>query len=467
MSRRNNLGLQLVVLSCLLAAPSVARAGGFTIPLVGTRMAGRMAFVGYADDTSAIYHNPSGLMLTKGYRVDLSATGIYSGTTYKRYNGAYSQLGPCTRDPSRTCVTTNDTNSLADGVSPDPPFGVLPYAGFSGDFGFEKWRFGLAVLSPHNATGAFPPNGAQQYQTIKGTVFTVFVLPTVAWQPTKWLAIGAQIGPAFARIAYKRTQSLLVQDAEVDLSAFAASFAWGVGVTVGPFAGLRIGISYSSATFFGFDGTVTLRNLPAGAIKDDPNATSLTRDGTADFEFPRILRFGLNYRFSDRFDIGADMYWQNYAVYKSIKISLAQEATISVLGRDVAFKDLEEPKDSKNVIALAFGGRFSPIKSLDLRAGFIYDQSPYPDDTYSILNPDHDKAGYSVGASYRFGFGLEISMAFIHLIYFDRVITETQICQRVPNIAGAGEVCASNTQAGGEVKGKNVLLLGLQASWLF
>ena len=79
-----SLMLLVAAMATAAALPNTALAGGFTIPLVGARMSGQSVFVGYPDDTSAIYHNPAGLTLLKGYRVDVSALGIYSGTDYRR-----------------------------------------------------------------------------------------------------------------------------------------------------------------------------------------------------------------------------------------------------------------------------------------------------------------------------------------------------------------------------------------------
>jgi long-subunit fatty acid transport protein len=222
------------------------------------RAASRLAFVGYPDDTSAIYHNPAGLMLFSGYRIELAGTGIYSGTRYQRYEGTYS---PYNKDTRLTRAPSDAT--LSDAVKPDPPLGVLPFFGMSGDFGLENWRFGLGIYSPHNATGNFPEDGAQRFQVITGTIFTLFIMPTVAWQPIPQLSIGAQIGPTFAKIGYTRAQEVLAGDpALVDVQASAWSFAWGVGLLYRPIKQLSIGVSYSSQASFDFSGTCPPSRYP-------------------------------------------------------------------------------------------------------------------------------------------------------------------------------------------------------------
>ena len=56
-------------------------------------------------------------------------------------------------------------------------------------------------------------------------------------------------------------------------------------------------------------------------------------------------------------------------------------------------------------------------------------------------------------------------MAYVHLFYFDRTITQTKVCQRLT--LGTVETCMPDTAAGGEIHGKMVLLFGGQVSYSF
>jgi long-subunit fatty acid transport protein len=83
----------------------------------------------------------------------------------------------------------------------------------------------------------------------------------------------------------------------------------------------------------------------------------------------------------------------------------------------------------------------------------------------STLNPDHDKLGYSIGLTYRFRSGLDLSAAFVHMVYLDRTIDQTLVCQAVE--LGDQRLCLAGTEAGGQVHNKHVLLWGMQLGYSF
>ncbi len=100
----------------------------------------------------------------------------------------------------------------------------------------------------------------------------------------------------------------------------------------------------------------------------------------------------------------------------------------------------------------------------------IFDQSPYPDSTYTLLSPDADKIGWSLGVSYVFPFGLEVGAGYIMLRYFDRIIRNSQI---VPKICEPGDADCQQSypdapfSMNGDVKNKIVHLFAMHLGWRF
>jgi long-subunit fatty acid transport protein len=487
-----------------------ARAGGFTIPLIGGRASTKFAFVAKPDDTSAAYHNPAGLSLLGPYQIDISGTGILSYSAYRRCSIA-SPIG-CATDASgniryEPTVETTKYGSLPRG------FGILPYMGLSGRFGLKRWNFGLAVYSPHNATGSFPDckrdahgaptdcSGApQRFHAMLGTINTIYINPTASFEPHPAIAIGLGVSAVRAAITLDRSlwaggdnggaalfgwdgEGRVRLDANTWSWAFNLGVIWHVGKTftkVRALRGLRLGLSYSSQTKFEFKDKMSLFQpaIWSAIVENDgcaraPDSTAndahVQCKARADFRFPMLVRFGLNWEISKEWDIGFDVFWQQYSVYKEIRIDFPEPLEL-VTGTTV--NGTSEPKSSTDSWSLALGVQYAPrwAKGLEMRSGVIFDQSPYPNSTYTLLSPDADKVGWSLGVSYVFKFGLEIGGGYIMLRYFDRIVRDSKI---VPKICEEGDTDCLQTypnapfSMNGDVKNKIVHLFAMHVGWRF
>jgi long-subunit fatty acid transport protein len=515
---RNWFALSLAVTIITGLSPS-ARAGGFTIPLIGGRGSTKLAFVARPDDTSATYHNPAGLALLGPYQFDISGLGVLTHTTFSRctetlYDGSGTSLGCRTGGDGRPLYERSITTAK---YGPYPEgFGILPFLGMSGRFGLKKWNFGLAVYSPHNATGAFPdcrrgPDGEpldcsgapQRFFAVLGTINTIYINPAVSYQPHPAIAIGLGVSAVRASILLERALWLGGPDStaaalggwegegSVHIAATAWSWAfnfgviWNLGATFAPgnrwLKGLRFGASYSSQTSFTFKDTLSiysplvtalLRPSPGsgGCHPGDPDRFETRCQAEAKFTFPMQVRIGLDWEITPEIDVGVDFFWQNYAVYDEIRIRFPEPLTLQATGDPISVDATVEPKNSKDVMSVAVGAQYSPrwAKGLEFRLGFIWDQSAYPNRTYTLLNPDADKLGLAVGVGYRFKYGVDLSIGYVGLFYADRVVRDSAIR---PSICPPGDLACRDLapdapfSMNGDVVRKRVDLFALQLGW--
>lgn len=510
----------LIVLVSSLAPARPALAGGFSIPLIGGRGSTKLAFVARPDDTSAIYHNPAGLSLLGPYQIDLSGLGILS---YSRYSRCASTVFDASGSATGCGLDASGNTQYAPGVETTKyggyprGFGILPYLGMTGRFGLKRWNFGLALYSPHNATGSFPDcqrdaSGApincdkapQRFHAMLGTINTIYINPSVAFEPHPAISLGFGFSAVRAAITLDRSLWLGGPDSAVAaldqgwegegtvrLSANTWSYAfnfgaiWNLGETFSPgnryLKGLRFGISYSSQTQFKFKDKMSLHSPllysfveeNAGCSKGDQDRAEVRCKATAKFTFPMQVRFGLDWEITKEWDVAFDVFWQNYSVYKEIRIDFPTALRLVIPGRDAVTVDgTAEPKDSKDVWSLALGGQYSPrwARGLEIRGGVIYDQSPYPNRTYTLLNPDADKVGVGFGVGYRFPFGLEIAAGYIGLFYADRIVRNSEIRPRIckPDDVDCQAVAPdADFTMNGDVKNKVVHLFALHLGWRF
>ena len=507
---RFGLGL-LTGLALLLPAPSTARAGGFTIPLIGARASTRLAYVARPDETAAIYHNPAGLALLSEYRLDISGTGILSHTTFHRCTEAFDINGV----PGCYGGFENPVKTVKWGGMPKG-FGILPFMGMSAKFGLKHWTFGLAGYSPHNATGSFPDcvrdsdgapldcsGAAQRFDAIRGTVNTIYITPSAAYQPHPAIAMGLGISAVRAAIKLKRALWLGGPDGaagafwdgeglvNIDASAWSAAFnfgaIWNIGHTFAPtnryLTGLRVGIAYSSQSTFDFKGDIKITSVPIATFAQTCNVSgsSVKCPAKSRFTFPMNVRVGVDWEINPQWAVGVDVMWQNYKAYKEIRVKFKEELRVELPGSDpVIINETAEPKNSRDVVSVMVGGQWNVpwVRGLEARLGLFFDQSPYPNRTYSLLNPDADKYGFTAGVSYRFPVGkagpliteLEVAAGYGALFYKDRIVRDSIIR---PSLCEPGDTdCLQDFpdaqfSANGDVKDKRVDIFLLQLSVRF
>lgn len=463
----------LAFVLALMMGPERVHAGAFTIPLIGTRASSRLAFTARPDDTSAVYHNPAGIGLLEEARLDMSGTALLVDIAYRRCARGFDENGV----PG--CYPGPDGNLFERTVTPTPwknypaGFGILPFLGMSGRFGLKKWNFAFAIYSPHNATGSWPDckreaNGEpidcsrapQRFDMIKGSINTLYLNPTVSYQPHPAITLGAGISAVRAEISLK--QGLWVGGEEgygadifwngegyLELAgtkwsyAFNLGFIWNLGETFpirNPwFRNIRIGASYASQTEFDFSGKIDVTSLGIRTLAQSckQGDVSIHCKAAAKFRFPMVLRVGLDWEIHKYGSVGVDVFWQNYAVFDKIQVRFPEPIVVQVPhhSEPITLTERIEPKNSKNAVGVGAGGQWNVIQvpGLEFRAGFLWDQSPYPDSTYSIINPDSDKYGFTLGVSYRFKLAkwgqllaqLEISAGYGVLFYEDRHIRDS------------------------------------------
>lgn len=440
-------GLSIALLAAL-ACQGVAEAGGFSIPIVGGRMTARGgAFVATADDTTANFHNPAGLVdLEDEYRFDISVASIYSHTVYR--------LGSIVTDPA----TRQSRYEYSKPIYLEKPHGFLPFAGFSGKFGLERWAFGFAVYSPNNAATQLSETSPANYQLIEGAIITIHYNPNASFRVNDWMTVGAGFSFVTGSAEIKRLRNLgdvlpLPLVTELTLDAEGSGYSYNFGFKFKPTERLRIGLSYISEVKVPFEGSIKF-DATRPYLPSPIPGTFGSADGKTTFRFPQQARIGFAFDASEQVNIGMDLLWNNYDTFKEIRISLANMKA-QLGGQPItitrALPDVVEPKASEDIFTLAFGVTYKPRPQWEIHGGILYDESPYPNETYTILSPDADKVGFSLGSTYNFPVGLTLTGVYTRLFYNDRVVTQSIL----------------TPAANGNVIGKFTNIFSLQMGWKF
>ncbi|MDO8547744.1 MAG: outer membrane protein transport protein, partial [Nitrospirales bacterium] len=138
-----------------------AFAGGLSFSEHGAKATGMgNAFVGQADDPSALFYNPAGITQLEGTQVIYGGSVVYLDTTFRS-------------------STTGESTQLQD------QFPLVPH--FFATHKFKSWdklSVGLGIYTPFGLTIDWPDNWQGRSGSILAKFRATIIQPTVAYQVT-------------------------------------------------------------------------------------------------------------------------------------------------------------------------------------------------------------------------------------------------------------------------------------------
>ncbi len=162
----------LALLSAFVAIPG-AYAGGISLYEIATPDVG-LASAGYAaraDDASTVFKNPAGMSRLDGSQLQTGLQALYGSVTFSPDGNTAPLLG-------------TDDGGNAVGWMPGASLFVVAPLG-------EKWRVGLGTLSYFGLAEDYNDNWVGRYYVQKSALVGMTLMPSVSYQATDWLSIGA------------------------------------------------------------------------------------------------------------------------------------------------------------------------------------------------------------------------------------------------------------------------------------
>jgi long-chain fatty acid transport protein len=351
----------LLLSLCLTVLCGGLFAGGWNNTLLGIRaIAIGGAFSGIADDPSAVYHNPAGLVQQEsGLAFSINGFHISPVYTYtmpdgrraeSRFNNTLPQLF--------VSYKLNERVTIGFGA-------YVPYAGSGVD-----WKA--------NDLG-FP---------FKSTMAVMSFSPTIAYRLSDVLSIGLNLN--YYRGVFNLetvTQELGPLTTEESGSAMSAS----LGLMFHPGDRLRLGLRVNGPASMQLSGTSSIVAQIQGIGQVDLILESQTR-----FNLPWDFEMGLSYRFSERFLVATSAQYTLWSSMDTVKKTIKN---VPQLGNIIQ----NEAMNFDNIMILRLGFEYSLPEGLSIRAGLGYDRYATPDETLNISNIDVDKVTFIGGLGYRTG----------------------------------------------------------------
>jgi long-chain fatty acid transport protein len=376
-------------LGCTLTLAGPAYGSGFALYEAGARssaLAG--AVVARADDLSAIFYNPAGLVQLPGFRI----MGGFS--TFLPRAEIVTHLGP---------VAT--TNQLQSGALFAPHF-------FTSYQVAERVWLGLGLNSPFGLGIQYASNWPGNINVIQANIQTLNLNPTLALKVTDYLSFGAGLDIMYFELGMKRVLPIpFLGPQMLDLQGA----SWGVGFNLGllfkPLDYLSLGVSYRSQIRQHLEGKARFRPF-----------NSLDSEASGSIILPDMIFTGIMIRPLKTLSAEGGIIWTHWELFRQLDIKFSNP-----LGT------LSEPKDWHNTWRGQLGVEYEALPWLALRAGYAFENEPMPDRSADYLVPSTDRRhNFSCGLGFRWR-AATLDLAYTMVLMMNRTVNNSQAAGVLPS----------------------------------
>ncbi len=390
----------------ILFLSSLASANGLNLNGFGARaVAMGGAFVGLADDFTAVFWNPAGLTQLK--RKTFGATGdliVPTGT----YTLEYATLG--------YPIPGNAVDATT--VSKAYPSGLGGYFHPVTD----KMILGLGIYTPSGLGAKWEGKdfvaitGGKAYEWLS-FIGVITIAPTVAYQVSDMVSVGASLNINYGFFSISRHAGFAgtIDLGQYEEDSTGLGFGATLGVLVKPSEQFSLGVSFRTPSKVSMSGDTQIDNL--AVTQPLTGVSSNTSDFDRDVTQPMWLAGGVAFKPIENLTLTADLQYTNWDKLDELDTEYDDPAWQVFM----AATDNDKIKlDWSDKIQLRFGLEYV-FDKFAVRGGYYYDPAPAPDDTFTALMPNFDFNVFTVGVGYM-NDGIGFNLGFEYLSGKDRDI---------------------------------------------
>lgn len=382
----------IAVLSVFLL-PVVAFAGGFAANEQGAKASGMAnAFAAQANDPTAVYFNPAGIVQLDGIQITVGASPIIPQATFESST-------PAASDPGGFRGTSpGQKTDLEDKVITVPNAYLTQKISDRVSFGFGAFsNFGLETDWPDDWEGRFIVGGT------KAELITFSINPVLAFKPHDRVSVA--FGPVMQYLDFDLRRKTFTGGAagepEAKFSGDDVDWGWNAGLLFWLTEDIKLGASYRSE----------VSHKIQGRLEFSPNVGppfNLRDTGiTSKIKTPANAYLGLAWTHGP-LTLEFDAQWTDWSSFGQLKAEFNDS-----VGPGGA-TELVVEEDWHDAWGYRFGGQFAVNQYLDVRAGIAYDESPIPRKSVSPRIPGSDRWIYSVGFGGHFkGFDADLAYQYV------------------------------------------------------
>lgn len=431
----------------MVAGSGLARAGGSAVSDAGATRIGMYAVMGKVSDPTAIFHNVANIgMAESSLQINASALAGFATAQFQIQTWDFA-TGESIYDSEGEPVDSETSE-------PDLNYGAFPYFGITHDFGLKDkgWNFGFASYLPNLTGGSIDEDSEFRYHIVRGFFITNYNSLAVSKRIGDKLILGASLDFVYALQTAKLyfryetvagydptfvalVQTLGLDDLKTNLTVDDTKWTYHLGLTYMPAENVTLGITYFERVNFKLEGDITLRPTPEDAmalsalgIDQDEFKTTLTQGVLT----PRAIKFGMNFVVNPKWNWGFDFYWWDFSKddvqtrgFPNLEEDFGDIPIIGPVAIEALGDGLVSPRLYQDSYQVNLGAEHIVNEKWKLRFGVSYDESPIPNQTFTIDALTSDSYSAAVGFEYKvnernyFGFGFQ------HIIFKTRTIRDS------------------------------------------
>jgi len=379
----------------VLLTAQFCSAAGFAIYEWSARdMALGGATIGRADDPAALSGNPAGITQLDGVQVMAGVMGIQPVLNVAADGGTYS---------------TDE-----DALYTPPHF----YATWKVN---DRYSLGLATFSRFGLGTVFDDDWRGRYNSYEASLQSVSVNPDVAVKVTDKLSAAFGVAAMYLDLNLKRQidfRFMTQPDGDLDLQADGFGYGFNMGLHYQPCEYAKLGLAYRSPVTMKVTGDADFSSIPGniyniGAFRDTSASGVVT--------LPDSFSFGLALYPTEKLSVEVGAVYTMWSKYEKLEINFGDEV-IPIIQNPFSRTDrIVSYKNWNDVWRLNVGVEYEALDWLDLRLGYVYDNTPVPDEHIDYLLPDSDRQIFSGGVGFK-GESWNLDLNYSYLLFKERDI---------------------------------------------
>ena len=307
-------------------------------------------------------------------------------TTHIEFDATYIYLSPIEYEDAR--------NPAFNGKSESEHF-LLPEL-FVVSPSFGGARFGLAVVEPYGLSKRWK----DPYQKAVAEEFSLAVIevnPTVSYSFANIVSVAAGPRMLYADAKVRSDASGLGLPLSREMEGDTIEWGWNAAVAVRPMEKLNLAVTYRSNVDLDFEDDARLNLM----------GTRVTLDADVSVPAPAVLAISVAYDVLDNLNV--EFTWDRtfWSEYEFLDFNFSP----NIPGNPF---EPAQVRDWKDANAYRIGVTWGVTRSLDLMAGFAYDENPAPTEHIGFELPDSDAWIYSLGAQYKVSEKMDIGVGVLY-----------------------------------------------------